>query len=237
VANSVKPEEQPIIATRKPAQEIADDNQTLQNLEVAYEKNKKTINMVVTAIIVIVGGYFAYKYLYQEPKEKKAANKAFYAEQYFAADSVDKALNGDGQHYGFLKVIREFGSTKTGNLAHYYAGASYLKKGDFKNAIKHLEDFDGHGTLVATAAYGMLGNAYLESGNSDKGISNLKKATENANDVVQTPMYLFNLGIAYEGAKKPEDAKKAYQRIRDEYPNSMQAQNIDRYLARLGDIN
>jgi hypothetical protein len=34
--------------------------------------------------------------------------------------------------------------------------------------------------------------------------------------------------------KQPEDAKKAYLRIRDEYPMSAQAREIDRHLARLG---
>lgn len=236
MANSVKPEAQPVVATRR-QEAVVEDNQALQNVEVFYEKNKKPLTIAGAAILLVVGGYLAYTFLYLGPKEKKAANKSFYAEQYFASDSLDKALNGDGQHYGFLKVIREFGGTKTANLAHYYAGVSYMKKGDAKNAIKYLEDFDGKGTFVGTAAYGLLGNAYLESGNTSKGIDNLKKATENANDVVQTPMYLFNLGAAYETAKKPEDAKKAYERIRDEFPNSMQARDIERYLARLGDID
>lgn len=236
MANSVKPEANPVVATRK-QEVVIEDNQSIQNVEVFYEKNKRNINIAGIAIVLIIGGYLAYNYLYLAPKEAKAANKSFYAEQYFASDSLDKALNGDGQHYGFLKVIKEFGGTKTANLAHYYAGVSYMKQGDTKNAIKHLEDFNGNGTFVGTAAYGLLGNAYLESGNTSKGIDNLKKATENANDVVQTPMYLFNLGAAYEMAKKPEDAKKAYERIRDEFPTSMQARDIDRYLARLGDID
>jgi len=133
-------------------------------------------------------------------------------------------------------VIKEFGGTKTANLAHYYAGVSYMKLGDTKNAIKYLEDFDGKGTMIGTAAHGLLGHAYMETGKTDKAIDEYKKATENDKDVVQTPMYLFTLGAAYEMAKKPEDAKKAYLRIRDEFPTSMQARDIDRYLARLGEV-
>ena len=236
MANEVaKPENKPEANVRRAAEEV-NDNEALQNVEVFYERNKKAINVAFTALIVIVGGFLAYKYMYMGPRETKAANKAYFAQQYYMADSVEKALNGDGQHYGFLKVIREFGGTKTANLAHYYAGSSYLKMGDAKKAIQQLEDFDGKGTLVATAAYGQLGDAYMQSGNTDKGISNYKKATDNDKDVVQTPMYLFKLGNAYEGAKKTDDAKKAYQRIRDEFPTSMQARDIERYLARLGDI-
>jgi len=231
MANTVK--ETPVRVT--PVTQT-DDNETLQNLEVFYEKNKKAISTALTVLIVVIGGFLAYKFLYMGPREEKAAAKAFYAQQYFAQDSLEKALQGDGQHAGFLKVIKEFGGTKTGNLSHYYAGVCFLKQGDTKKAIKHLEEFDGHGTMVGSAAEGLLGNAYMETGNVNKGIEHYKNATENEKDVVQTPLYLFNLAAAYEQAKKPEDAKKAYLRIRDEFPTSMQARDIDRYLAKLGEV-
>ncbi len=234
MANIVKGEDQPIV-TRRTAPEVDDRNDALENVEEFYEKNKKVITYTVGAVVAIVAIVLAYKY-YNTSRDSKAAAKAFYAQQYFASDSSQLALKGDGQHYGFLKVIKEFGGTKTANLAHYYAGVSYMKMGDTKNAIKQLEDFDGKGTLVGSAAHGLLGNAYMETNKTDKAIDEYKKATENEKDVVQTPMYLFNLGAAYEIAKKPEDAKKAYLRIRDEYPTSMQARDIDRYLAKLGEI-
>ncbi len=234
MANVVKGEDQPIV-TRRVATEPEDNNEALQNVEVFYERNKKPINTAVVAIVVIVAGIFGYRY-YNTSRDGKAAAKAFYAQQYFMVDSVQSALKGDGQHYGFLKVIKEYGGTKTANLAHYYAGVCYMKLGDNKNAIKYLEDFDGKGTMVGTAAHGMLGSAYMESGKTDKAIDEYKKATENDKDVVQTPLYLFNLAAAYEAAKKPEDAKKAYMRIRDEFPTSLQARDIDRFLAKLGEI-
>jgi tetratricopeptide (TPR) repeat protein len=234
MANVVKGEDQPIV-TRRATAPVGDNNQALQNVEVFYEKNKNRISIAVIAIVAAVAGFFAYRY-YTSSQDTKAAAKAFYAQQYFMADSAQLALKGDGQHYGFLKVIREFGGTKTANLAHYYAGVSYMKLGDTKNAIKYLEDFDGKGTMVSTAAHGLLGSAYMETGKTGKAIDEYKKATENDKDIVQTPMYLFNLAAAYEAAKKPEEAKKAYLRIRDEFPTSIQARDVDRYLAKLGEI-
>lgn len=214
--------------------DAADDNNALERVQVVYEKNKKLINGVLTAALLIGAAVFAYFRLYLAPREEKASAKVFYAQQYFAADSLERALQGDGQHPGFIKVIRDYGGTKTANLSHYYAGMCYLRMGNYKNAIKQLEDFDGHSTLLTTAAAGALGNAYLENGNTKKAIDQFEKASENKEDVVQTPMYLMNLGAAYEMNKQPEEAKKAYMRIRDEYPMSAQARDIDRYLARLG---
>ncbi len=206
----------------------------LERIQFAYEKNKKLINGVLTAVLLIGAGIFAYFRLYLEPRESKAASKVFYAQQYFAADSVERALQGDGQHPGFAKIAKDYSGTKTANLCHYYAGICYLKMGNFKNAIKQLEDFDGKGTLLATAGAGALGNAYLEDGKVKQAIEQYQEATSVKEDIVQTPMYLYALGTAYELNKQPEEAKKAYARIRDEYPTSMQARDIERSLARLG---
>jgi len=210
------------------------DDNALERIQFTYEKNKKVINGVLTAVLLIAAAIFAYFRLYLAPRETKASSKVFFAQQYFAADSLQRALQGDGQHPGFIKIIKDYSGTKTANLCHYYAGVSYLRQGDFKNAIKQLEDFDGKGTMLATAGAGALANAYMESGDTKKAIDGFQKATSVKEDIVQTPLYLLSLGQAYEIAKQPEDAKKAYLRIRDEYPTSVQARDIDRDLARLG---
>lgn len=65
----------------------------------------------------------------------------FRAQQYFQQDSLALALNGDATNPGFLKIMDKYSGTKAANLAHFYAGAIYLKQGDFANAEKHLKDF------------------------------------------------------------------------------------------------
>src|SRR5690606_14179072 len=110
------------------------------------------------------------------PKEEKAANALFSAERWFEMDSLQYTLNGDGQRPGALSVIKKYSGTKAANLAHYYAGLSFLRSGDAKNAIVHLEKFDGQGTPLQFLAYGALGDAYMESNNPAKGVENYKKA-------------------------------------------------------------
>lgn len=206
----------------------------LENLQAKYEQNKKRINTIVTILLIAVVGVIGYIKLYSEPRETKAANALYHAQRYFDIDSVGKALNGDGQHSGFLKIIRSYGGTKAGNLSQYYAGVCYLKMGDYPNAIKHLEKFNGKGTVVEKVALGSLGDAHMEAGNIQKGIDAYRKATSGKGDMLITPVYLFRLGVACQMNNKPEDAKKAFTRVRDEYPSSMQAREIDKYLARLG---
>ncbi|PZF74150.1 tetratricopeptide repeat protein [Taibaiella soli] len=227
-------------ARTKPGAEPAivdEGSKALDNLQLKYEMNKKRINTAIAVVVIAVVGFFAYNKLYKEPQEEKAANAMSFAQRYFEADSVNKALNGDGQHGGFLKVTKKYSGTKSGNLAHYYAGVCYLKMGDAKNAIKELEDFNGKNTIVAYMAWGALGDAYMETGNTKKGIESYQKATGDKDDFAVTPLYLQRLGIAYEMSNQPEEAKKAYIRVRDEFPQSMQARDMDKNLARLGVLN
>lgn len=209
----------------------------LDNIQVYYEKNKNRINTAIFIVLVVVLGFLGYEKMYKAPREEKAATAVSFAQRYFEADSLNLALNGDGQHAGFLSIIKRYDGTSTANLCRYYTGICYLHGGQYANAIKYLKDFDGKGTLVAYAAYGAMGDAYMEMGNTKSGIEYYNKASENKDDLMLTPLYLYRAGVAYEMNNQPDEAKKCYERIRDEYPRSMQARDMDKALARLGELN
>jgi len=219
---------------RKSAQQ---EPNALDNLMALYERNKKVISTATTIVLVVIVGYFAYIKLYKGPADEKAATALSIPQQYFAADSLDMALNGDGKNPGFIKIGKKYDGTAAGNLAHYYEGLCYLKKGDFKNAIKALKEFDGKGTAVGNLAAGVLGQAYMESGDNAHAIESFKKATADKDDGLVTPMYLYQLGLAYVAANNVNEAKATFKRIRDEYPKSIQARDMDKELARLGELN
>jgi hypothetical protein len=91
---------------------------------------------------VLVGGWYGYKNYIVAPKETEAQNAMWKAEQYFREDSLNLALNGDKFNRGFLYIINNYGSTKSGNLAKYYAGVCYLRTGNFNKAVENLNDFN-----------------------------------------------------------------------------------------------
>ncbi len=207
---------------------------TLEKLALTYENKKKTINIVVAVIALAIGSFFAYKYLVVAPKEEKASIAMMRAEQMFSIDSVNLALNGDAQNAGFLKIIKKYDGTASANVAHFYAASCYMKMSDYNSAIKHLKDFDAKGTILEHAKNGLLGDAYMENKDIKNAIEQFKSATTDADDDVFTPMYLQRLAIAYEKNNQLEDAKKAYIRIRDEFPRSFQSRDVEKSLATLG---
>lgn len=203
-----------------------------------WYKNNKVITYVLAGLVVIVGGYFAWKTFYKAPLETKAAEAIWKAEDYFKQDSFQLALNGDGISQGFLKVISKYDGTKSGNLAKFYAGASYLHLGDFNNAIKYLKDFSTDQVEVKLRATGLLGDAYSELGKKQEAIDYYKRAgTLFDEDDVNSPEYLFRAAMLNQEMGKNKDAIELLHMIKDKYPNSQRAFEADKYLGKLGDLN
>src|ERR1043166_2296856 len=113
------------MAEKKVVQDVDSGEIIIAKARDFWERNNRIIMIVAGAIILLGGGYLGYKYLIHKPKEDKAAASMFKAEEYYRMDSVNLALNGDGQYPGFLTVIRKYSGTDAANLADYYAGSCY----------------------------------------------------------------------------------------------------------------
>jgi tetratricopeptide (TPR) repeat protein len=196
-----------------------------------FEKNNKIIYYITGAIAVLVVGYFGVKYLYIEPQEKEASAEIFFAQRYFENDSLNTALNGDGQHLGFIDIIDNYGITKQANLAHYYAGLSYLKLGQFDQAVEHLSNFSTSEPLTYILSHQALGDAYLELGDIDKAVKTYLKGAKKYQNDHFTPQILFRAGIIYESIESYDKALDIFKQIREKYPQSQEARDIDKYIA------
>ena len=209
-------------------------NESLESVKGFWEKNRKVIIGIATAVIVVFGGWYIYKNFIQKPKEERASEAMFKAEEYFQKDSLDVALNGDGQNKGFLYVVNNYGGTKAGNLAHFYAGVVYLKKGDFNNAIKYLKDFSTDSKQIQMVAYGRLADAYSESGKKEDAVEYYKKAGKYfPEDEFNSSEFLFRAGYLLESLNKNNEAVEVYKEIKEKYPRTEKGFTIDKYIYRL----
>jgi len=212
------------------------DQHVVDRAQDFWGKYSRPIMIGLTAIVVLVGGYFAYNNFVKAPEEIKANDAIWKAQEYYKIDSFNLALNGDASSQGFLKVISKFGGTKAGNLAKFYAGSSYLQLGDYNKAVKYLKDFSTDSKEVQLRATGLLGDAYAELGKKAEAIDQYQKAgTMIENDDFNSPEYLFRAGYLSETMNKNKEAIEFYKKIKEKYPNSQRAYDIDKYLARLGE--
>ncbi len=221
--------------TKKTTAQELNEVQAIKQAKDFWGRFSKPSTYIGGLVILLAGGYLVYKNFFIGPKETKANDAISRAQMYFAQDSLDLALNGDGSAAGFLKIIKTYGGTKSENLAHYYAGAIYLRKEDYNNAIKHLEDFSTDATQVQSAAWRMLGDAYMSTGKVEKGAELYEKAgTLNDKDEYTSSENLYRAAMAYEVAKKTEKAAELLKALKEKYPKSTAAGQAEKYLARLG---
>jgi tetratricopeptide (TPR) repeat protein len=201
-----------------------------------WAKYSKPVMVVSSILILAIGGWYLYKEFVVKPNETKAAEAIFRAEEYYRMDSVNLALNGDGQSLGLLKIIARFGGTKAGKLAHFYAGACYIKLNDNEKAVQHLKKFSTSSKPVQARAYKLLGDAYADMGKNADALSYYKRAAHYfEEDEGNSPEYLFI--AAYLADKVMKDQKEAislYKELKEKFPNSNQAREADNYLAQLG---
>jgi tetratricopeptide (TPR) repeat protein len=217
---------------KKTEKRLENIEETLTRSETFLIENQKTITIVVGVVLLIVLAVFGYKKYIIEPKTQDAQEQIFYAQQFFAADSLDKALYGDGNHLGFVDIAEEYSSTKPGNLANYYAGISFLKKGDFDKAIDFLSKFEADDKVVIAMAKGAIGDAYLEKDNKEKALEYYVMAAEIRDNNFTSPLFYFKAAQTAELLNNYNKALDYYKNIKTNYPSSKQAVEIDRYIAR-----
>ena len=224
-------------------------NEIVERAKGFWAKFSKTIIYVGGAIILLAGGWLAYKNLVKAPNDEKSAEQIFPAEQLFDKmtqsgfnkDSIGLVLNGGNGITGVLKVASNYGGTASGNRAHFIAGACYLHNKDFNNAVKHLKEFSTSSKQPQSAAYRMLGDAYAELKQNDDAFTYYKKAVDVADVKDESTRFLSLSRVALfcEATGKTKEAIDYYQQIKEEITPAFLRDNridfqVDKYLARLG---
>jgi len=199
-----------------------------------WTQYQKPLVTIIIVLVVLVGGWYGYKNYIVAPKETEAQNAMWKAEQYFREDSLNLALNGDKFNRGFLYIINNYGSTKSGNLAKYYAGVCYLRTGNFNKAVDNLNDFNTSVKQIQMMAYGALGDAYSELNKNDEAVNYYKKAAnEFTDDATMSSEYLFRAALKLETLGKNNEALDLYKELKAKYPNTERGFSADKYIYRL----
>lgn len=213
-------------------QTISNVEQTLTRTEHFLEENYKTLLIGLGVIVALVGIVWLGK-LYLNKRNDEAQSQIYQAEKYLEMDSLDLALNGDGNYLGFLDIAKDYKFTNTGNLARYSAGICYLHLGEYQQAIDFLNKYSKKDKVLGSLAIGATGDAYVELGDVDKGVAKYVEAADFAKNSFNTPLFLMKAGEIYELNGKYSEALKVYERIENEYPLSTEGTTIEKHIARV----
>lgn len=218
--------------TKQGDERLENVEEALSKTELWIEEHQKTLWIILIALLIIAFGIFGIT-KYKQKRNEKASALIFKAEQYFEKEQYDNALNGNGNNVGFLDIVKQYGSTKTGKLAAYYAGISYLKQGNYNEAINYLKKYTTDDEVLAPMALGAIGDCYLELGDQQNAVSYYNKAaSKNANSFT-SPMFLVKEGMTYEIMGNYAKALEAYKTLKKNFPMSNEAFEISKNIANM----
>ena len=215
----------------KQDEQLQEVNEALTGAGKWIEDNANLISWIVLGIAVVVCAIIAINNYVIKPNALEASNENAKAVVYFMAGDYDKALNGDdAECIGFEAIADEYGRYQQGKLAALYAGICYYEKGEYEEAAKYLKKFEAEDLNIDPAAHQLLGDAYVELGEYGKAAKAFEAAAKSGNEVI-APMSLKKAGVVYLHEGEKSKALKAFKAIKEEYPASSEAQDIDKYIA------
>lgn len=223
--------------------------ENLANLEEAVgrtekfvENNKKNMSYGVLALFALVILYMGYQNYIAKPNQEAAYNTIWHAEQLFGEDQFEAALNGNDDVVGFLSIIDEYGSTKSGNLAHYYAGVCYMNiastdttgnaSQNYEDAIDHFKSFDSEDINIKAMSIGAIADCMMELGDKEAAAKKYVAAAAYKDNILLSPMFLKKAGLTYSLIGDHQKALDIFNEIKKDYFRSNEAKEIKKYIAR-----
>ena len=216
---------------KKEEQNLENVQEALNTTSAWIEANQNKLTWAITAIVVVVLAVIAINTYVLKPKAQEANNENAKAVVYFTQGNYELALNGDeADCMGFEAIANDYKCSKTGKLAALYAGVCYYQLGDYSAAAEYLAKFSAKDLNIEPAALQLLGDAYVQLEEYNKAAKAFSVAAKSGNELI-APMSLKKLGFVQMELGNNAAALKAFETIKNEYPASMEAQDIEKYIA------
>ncbi len=217
---------------KKEDQNLENVQESLSTAGMWIEKNQNAIEWTILGVVLLVFAWVLLNSYVIKPKHIEASNENAKAVVYFSQGEFEKALHGDeeAEFLGFEEIAAKYGYFQEGKLAALYAGICYYQLGDYEQAAANLKKFKAKDVNISPAAHQLLGDAYVQLEEYNKAVSAFEAAAKSGNEII-APMSLKKAGIVYLELGKKASAKKAFESIKNNYPASAEAQDIDKFIA------
>jgi predicted negative regulator of RcsB-dependent stress response len=204
------------------------ENLSGSDLKDQFKNNKqlRIITIGVSAILVLVIGYFAYRQFLWSPANEKSKEAYYPGLNYAAMDSVDKAIDE------LTPVVKKYDGKSGGEIAQFVLARQFMAKGDFDKALKELQGVKVSDTYVSVYALGLQGDCYSEKGNYEKARDYYLKAAKKSENEKTSPDFLFKAGLVSEQLNDFTKANELYTEIKENFRSFSDQKAIDKYIAR-----
>lgn len=215
---------------KKSDEQLAEVNEALSTTGQWIEDNSNLLTWIVTIIVVVILGVMAINNYVVKPKAAEASNENAKAAVYFQQGDFEKALNGDdAECLGFEQIANDYRLYQAGKLAALYAGVCYYNLGDNEQALVYLSRFSADDKTINPAAKQLQGDVLVELEQYEKAAKVFMAAAKSGNKLI-APMSLKKAGLVYMEIGNKKAALRAFETIKRDYPASVEANDIDKYI-------
>ncbi|WP_022835968.1 tetratricopeptide repeat protein [Salisaeta longa] len=185
------------------------------------------------AVVLAVGlGIVGYIY-YMQQQQVEANQKLGQILPTYETGNYQQALDGSGDRMGLVAIANTYDGTAAGNLASFYAATALFRTEQYDQALTYYQQFEKTDGVLGAAALAGQASIHEDRGDYAKAAQLYMDAANYHKSKLTTPDYLLEAGRAYTLAGQYEEAEAAYKQIQEAYPESPEAQDAPRFLARL----
>ena len=207
--------------------EVDTNIESLSKAEAFIAKNNKKIVGGLIAAVVLAIAILAIRSI-NENKAAKGQEAFTFTENaaLMAADSLTNAAAlADLEAY-----LDEFGGKAVG-IASFEAGIAAYEVKDYAKALEYFSEYKGEDAIFNARALACIADCHIELGNYEEAYKNYVAALETADNDLASE-YAFRAGLVAEKLGNNADALAMYNTIKENYPASPRAMEIEKYISR-----
>ena len=210
--------------------------ETIVNVDELYSKseqfvdqNRKQLTLGLggaAALILIVIGYSS---LVVAPKNTAAEEAAFMAEHYFAKDSADLAMLGDGLNAGLEEILSDHSGTPAAARAAFELGIMHRDAARFDEAVEAFNQAGFSDDVFGPLTDANIGDCLVELGDLEGAEGHFATAASAAASGLAakalSPMCSYKRALVLIELGNEDKARGVLEDLAEDFPNSTYAAN------------
>ena len=210
--------------------------ETIVNVDELYskseqfvDKNRKQLTLGLggaAAVILLVIGYTS---LVVAPKNMAAEEAAFMAEHYFAKDSADLAMLGDGLNAGLEEILSDHSGTPAAARAAFELGIMHRDAARFDEAVDAFNQAGFSDDVFGPLTDANIGDCLVELGDLEGAEGHFASAASRAASGLAAkalpPMCSYKRALVLIELGNEDKARGVLEDLAEDFPNSTYAAN------------
>ncbi len=207
---------------------------TLVKAENFFVQYKKYVTYGVFGIIALLVIVFIYTNNRKADQEKATVELSKITQTY-QMEQFETAIKGipEKNVMGLQKIVDNYGSTESGELAKLYLANCFYATGKIDDALKYFEDFGGSIAEMKSTALAGAASCYEDKKEYKRAAELFEKAGNKYSALPSASGNLVNAARNYGLIGEKERAKMLLKKVKTEYPQSAEARDVDRLIALL----